>query len=215
MTSLQRRLIYRGGGTLGTRADLRAPHREDRHRRRRLETGYDRHIEDDRDVGSTRPRALWPGWRWGLPGQRNKAVAETSSDAFAILDGDDLWAADKLEQQLAVLEARPEVGLVYADYFAFAGDLSSRRGEAACSDITGAEELTVAYFLNDPPIMPSTTLIRRSAFEACGRFDPAVRVFETRNSSSGLPGTPASRSSMSRCSTSAIMRAASPAAART
>lgn len=113
----------------------------------------------------------------GLPGQRNKAIAETGSDTFAILDGDDLWAADKLERQLAVLEARPDVGLVYADYFTFAGDLSTAR-RGGVLDITAAEALTVAYFLNDPPIMPSTTLIRRSAFEACGRFDPMVRVFE-------------------------------------
>ncbi len=31
---------------------------------------------------------------------------------------------------------------------------------------------------NDPPIIPSTTLLRRSAFTACGGFDANVRVFE-------------------------------------
>ena len=35
-----------------------------------------------------------------------------------------------------------------------------------------------AYFLNDPPIIPSTTVIRRSDFEKAGWFDATIRLFE-------------------------------------
>jgi glycosyltransferase involved in cell wall biosynthesis len=114
----------------------------------------------------------------GLPAQRNLAAAQIDTPYLGILDGDDLWRADKLELQVPILEQRPEVGLVYSDYFAFPNDdlVSARR--AGVLDLTGAADLTLAYFLNDPPIIPSTILLRRSAFDACGQFDAAVRIFE-------------------------------------
>lgn len=114
----------------------------------------------------------------GLPGQRRLAIAETSAEFLAILDGDDLWTPDKLERQLPVLAARPDVGLVYADFYTFPDqDLGAAR-RAGVRDISDAAHLSRTYFLNDPPIIPSTTLLRRSAYEACGGFDAAVRIFE-------------------------------------
>ncbi|MEE4450768.1 glycosyltransferase family 2 protein [Novosphingobium resinovorum] len=142
-----------------------------------------------RDIERWDPRILvlyGPGGV-GLPGQRCAAIAQARSELLAILDGDDVWAPDKLERQLPVLAERSEVGLVYADYFTFAdGDRSAAR-RAGVLDISGAvsrhrarggEPLVRRYFLNDPPIIPSTTLLRRCAYEASGGFDPAVRVFE-------------------------------------
>jgi glycosyltransferase involved in cell wall biosynthesis len=114
----------------------------------------------------------------GLPAQRNRALAETTSPLFAILDGDDVWTADKLEQQTAVILADPKVGLVYSDYYSFRNDDLAAARRAGVFDLSASEDLTRAYFLNDPPIIPSTTLIRRSAFDACGGFDPFIRVFE-------------------------------------
>jgi glycosyltransferase involved in cell wall biosynthesis len=114
----------------------------------------------------------------GLPAQRNAAIARTISPYIAILDGDDVWAANKLELQVAELDDEPEVGLVYSSYYTFAGDHIRSEARAKVLDITSASDLTVTYFLNDPPIIPSTTLIRRTHFLACGGFDPQVRVFE-------------------------------------
>jgi len=114
----------------------------------------------------------------GLSAQRNSGIESTTAPYVAILDGDDYWAAKKLELQLAALEADPDVGLVYSGYYTFAWDDSGTAARARVRDITGRSDLTRAYFLNDPPIIPSTTLIRRSAFSACGGFDPGIRVFE-------------------------------------
>ena len=114
----------------------------------------------------------------GLPGQRCLAIAETKSDAIAILDGDDIWTKDKLELQLPVLANNKDVGLVYGNYFTFPDlDLAAAR-RATVLDISNAEDLVITYFLNDPPIIPSTTLIRRSDYDASGGFDPNVRIFE-------------------------------------
>lgn len=134
-----------------------------------------------RDLETWDPRidvAYGPGG-YGLPRNRNLAATRCpDSPLLAILDGDDVWAADKLEKQLRRLEADPRVGLVYTGYATFA-DLDQDGGRPShVQDLAGAADLTRAYFLNDPPIMPSSALLRRSAFEAAGRFNEAIRVFE-------------------------------------
>lgn len=114
----------------------------------------------------------------GLPAQRNTAISTTTAPLLAILDGDDVWALNKLELQIAAIEANPGTGLVYSDFYVFAEkDLTSAR-RAGVRDITRSQDLKLTYFLNDPPIIPSTILIRRADYLGCGRFDDAVRVFE-------------------------------------
>jgi glycosyltransferase involved in cell wall biosynthesis len=54
----------------------------------------------------------------GSVGAVNRAAAERAAgeaDYLAILDADDAWPADKIAAQVALLQARPEVGLVYTD----------------------------------------------------------------------------------------------------
>jgi glycosyltransferase involved in cell wall biosynthesis len=114
----------------------------------------------------------------GLPAQRNLAIARTRAPLIAILDGDDLWTADKLERQLPGLADDDRVGLVYSGYYGFPADNLAAANRARVLDLSRSDDLTRDYFLHDPPIIPSTTLIRRSAFERCGGFDPAIRTFE-------------------------------------
>lgn len=126
----------------------------------------------------SRIRVLYGPGGVGLPGQRCRAIAETRAPVLAILDGDDLWTPDKLERQLPLLAADPAVGLLYADFFVFPGEDLGAARRAGVLDITGDADVQRTYFLNDPPIIPSTTLLRRDAYDAAGGFDPAVRVFE-------------------------------------
>jgi hypothetical protein len=94
------------------------------------------------------------------------------------LDGDDVWTQEKLELQVPVMLSNPHVGLVYSGYSTFAANDLAGAHRARVRDITAEANLPRAFFLCDPPIIPSTTLIRRSAFEACGGFDATIRVFE-------------------------------------
>jgi glycosyltransferase involved in cell wall biosynthesis len=114
----------------------------------------------------------------GLPLNRNLAAARATSQYLAILDGDDLWAPEKLATQLALMQACPMVGLTYTGYFTFAGEDLSTAVACGVSDLSAARNTARAYFLNDPPIMPSSVLMRRDLFEQVGRFDPTVKVFE-------------------------------------
>ncbi|HEX2084849.1 MAG TPA: glycosyltransferase, partial [Solirubrobacteraceae bacterium] len=51
----------------------------------------------------------------GFVGAMNRALGEATRELIALLDGDDMWPLDKLARQVAVLEQRPEVGLVHGD----------------------------------------------------------------------------------------------------
>lgn len=46
---------------------------------------------------------------------RNQALELAQGDFIAFLDADDIWMPEKLEKQLALMRAKPEVGLVFAD----------------------------------------------------------------------------------------------------
>nr|WP_267387362.1 glycosyltransferase family 2 protein [Sphingomonas sp. GC_Shp_3] len=132
----------------------------------------------DLERWDARIRVLYGEGGVGVPGQRRRAIAETRAPVLAILDGDDLWTPDKLERQMPVLAGDAAVGLVYADFYVFPdGDVGAAR-RAGVLDITAEADLSRTYFLNDPPIIPSTTLLRRDAYDAANGFDAAVRVFE-------------------------------------
>lgn len=114
----------------------------------------------------------------GLAGQRCKAIEASRAPLLAILDGDDLWAADKLERQLQYIDGDDCVGLVYTDYFIFPDCSIDKSRRAGVLDLSTKADLPVEYFLNDPPIIPSTILFRRKDYDRSGGFDRNIRVFE-------------------------------------
>jgi len=124
-----------------------------------------------------RIRVLFGAGGLGPAGQRRLAIAESTAPVLAILDGDDLWTPDKLERQMLAI-ADEAVGLIYSDFYIFPdGEIDAAR-RAGVLDITRDTGLLRTYFLNDPPIIPSTTLLRRTAYDAAGGFDAALHVFE-------------------------------------
>jgi glycosyltransferase involved in cell wall biosynthesis len=57
--------------------------------------------------------------RVGPARARNVALEHARGELIALLDADDLWLSTKLEEQVAILRGRPEVGLVYSYFEAF------------------------------------------------------------------------------------------------
>lgn len=105
----------------------------------------------------------------GIPGARNRGLAEAKGAYVAILDQDDLWHPMKLARQVAYLTRRPDVAVVYtnADHIDAEGYVIGSRYGAAPGDGRLLETFLRAGFA--VPIV--TTLIRRECLDAVGAFD--------------------------------------------
>lgn len=58
----------------------------------------------------------------GISAARNRALAEAGGGLITWLDSDDVWSREKLEKQVAYLDAHPECGLVFCRLHCFLDD---------------------------------------------------------------------------------------------
>jgi glycosyltransferase involved in cell wall biosynthesis len=69
--------------------------------------------EPDRDLARTGTgrsvRVIANSRRPGLPGARNSGIAQSDRDLVAFCDDDDLWLPGKLDAQVALLQANPDM----------------------------------------------------------------------------------------------------------
>jgi glycosyltransferase involved in cell wall biosynthesis len=94
----------------------------------------------------------------GAAHARNTGVALAQGQFLAFLDADDLWSPAKLHRQLAELEARPDLDMVFT------------WGENFFSpELTEAQRNSVQFAAGPGPfIIPSTMLARRDSFLKAG-----------------------------------------------
>jgi glycosyltransferase involved in cell wall biosynthesis len=100
----------------------------------------------------------------GIAGARNTAVKEATGDWIAFLDHDDLMLPTKLEKQFALIEANPDLVVVYSAFTYLYAD-----GTTHLVPAFPAKKLWPALRYRTP-ILPSTSIIRRSALEEIGGF---------------------------------------------
>ncbi|PDT02098.1 glycosyltransferase family 2 protein [Rhizobium chutanense] len=109
----------------------------------------------------------------GVAAARNAGWRSTSADLVAFLDADDLWSPDKIERQLAALEAGgPQVGLVYTwyamidhkNYVIYRSNEISIEGDVL-------DEVLANNFIGNG----SSPLVRRNILEATGGFDSSLQ----------------------------------------
>ncbi len=105
---------------------------------------------------------------------RNNGISRAKGKYVAFVDADDLWLPSKLEQQLAVLEAHPDLGLVYCDVFHF-------------DDFTGKDlflfshirrlyrgKIELHLLLKNCFIQSPTAVVPKNLFDRVGLFDPSL-----------------------------------------
>jgi glycosyltransferase involved in cell wall biosynthesis len=101
---------------------------------------------------------------------RNQGVREARGEFVAVLDDDDLWPPDKLEWQVEALRERPDAVLVYGYMEAFGTERPWRWPPP--DGPTGW--VRDAFLAKNWIRSPGQTLIRASAIDAVGGFDPTL-----------------------------------------
>jgi glycosyltransferase involved in cell wall biosynthesis len=136
------------------------------------------------DDGSRRPveplLARWQGRltvvrtaNRGVAAARNTGIQRSTGDFIALLDQDDVWRPDKLARQLSVLLAQPDVALVHSDVLF----RDERTGRTYHADRPRASLSGDCYrrLFSGSSISACTIVVRRSALDAVGLFDEAIR----------------------------------------
>jgi len=112
----------------------------------------------------------------GLPAARNTGIRAANGEYIAFLDSDDLWLPTKLEKQVALLDRREELGLVYCDFcwqYDEAGIVvRSPQRDLFRSGFVFAD-LLMRNFIHTP-----TPIVRSQVFDAVGLFDESLPASE-------------------------------------
>ena len=115
----------------------------------------------------------------GQSAARNIAMKLCKSEFIAFLDADDYWDKNKLKKQLKVFNYDPSIGLVYGNYWDFSKpDASDSILISVKSFNLSDQDQLTKYFLNDGPIIPSTTIYRREVFLTTGFFNEKLKSGE-------------------------------------
>lgn len=142
-------------------------------------------VVDDGSTDDTRDRLAVYGSRiryihqqnQGLSAARNTGIKAAGGPFVAFLDSDDLFHPRKLELQMRVFAARPELGLVATGQFSDepATWAPAPDGPPPVQGLSLVDVVTRSRFA------PSSVVARRECFEVVGQFDTTLRSVEDRD----------------------------------
>jgi glycosyltransferase involved in cell wall biosynthesis len=119
----------------------------------------------------------------GAAASRNHGIEISDGEHVAFLDADDVWLPNKLEEQVAILTARPEVGMVFGSssyWRTWSPDPAARLNDFVPDPKIATETvhtppslLLQLYPLGAAPTpCPSDVIVRRRTLERTGGFEP-------------------------------------------
>ena len=111
----------------------------------------------------------------GLAGARNTALRAARSPLLALLDSDDLWLPRFLEEQVAILRARPDVDIVTGNGRCLGG---KKDGQLARPYPDPRPTPDLAAILGDERSVFIMSVFRRRVYDGTGPFDESMRTNE-------------------------------------
>jgi len=103
---------------------------------------------------------------------RNIGVKEASGDWIAFMDADDKWEPEKLEKQMFFLNNHPEFSSCHTGIKTFIGK------EVIAQFNNKPLELTIEDLLVSSHVVPTSWLIKKSAFQKIDGFDTDIQCSE-------------------------------------
>jgi glycosyltransferase involved in cell wall biosynthesis len=116
----------------------------------------------------------------GLPAARNTAIRHSTAEFLALLDADDIWLPNRLEESLKVFEGRPQVGLSY-------GYISRVDPDGVLIDTFAERQLNgegwiAPHIYTRAVYLPCPTItFRKRCVDEVGMFDETMRATEDRD----------------------------------
>src|ERR1700722_18489529 len=118
----------------------------------------------------------------GQASARNFGVANSSCDLIALLDQDDVWYCNHLEQLVIPFTQRRGVEFGWAynnlDEIDEQGRLNTRSALGLFDNVQHPKRDVDGCLRTDMYVLPSASLISRKAFDAVGGFDERLRGYE-------------------------------------
>ena len=113
----------------------------------------------------------------GVSAARNHAISKASGELLAYLDADDMWYSEKLERQVAFLDAHQECGMIHSEISVINEQdeiLHVRFNEETKRSVP--QGYCILELLKRSHIQTLTVVERRNCFDRVGGFDERLPI---------------------------------------
>ena len=115
----------------------------------------------------------------GISASHNLGIQQAKGEFIAFLDADDIWQPDKLEQQVAILDAHPQAMMLYGrTHYWYSWSTNARKADSyprpriTLDSLIKPPVLLIKFLKGETPIpCPSDIMVRRSAAIDVGGFE--------------------------------------------